>query len=68
MFISRRRYEMDLQEATEKGRYEAEKEVWQQHRMREMQGEIDQLRKEIALLKGPNEGSCDNEAQVPLAY
>lgn len=61
MFISKRKYELDIREAKERGHYEGREEAWKEYRMRELSDEIEKLKREVALLKGPNEGSCDNK-------
>lgn len=68
MFISRRKYELNLQEAAEKARFELEKEFWLRDRCNGLQEQIDDLRKQVRELKGLNEGACNNEAQAPLPY
>lgn len=69
MFISKRKYEADIREAEERGHYRGREEAWKEYRLREMSDEIEKLKCEVALLKGPNEGSCEKDAaEIPLAY
>ena len=70
MFITRRKYEEALKEAEYRGRTEAEKECYQRFGMREMERRLEALSAEVALLKGPNEGSTGEKdaAPAPLAY
>ena len=69
MFITRRKYQQDIREAEEKGRYEGRDEAWKEYRMREMSDEIEKLKRDVELLRGPNEGSCEKDVtEIPLAY
>lgn len=68
MIISRRKYERELQEAAEKARFELEKEIWQRDRLAGLQEQINELKRELSLLKGPNEGSTCNEAVAGLPF
>lgn len=70
MFISKRKYEFDIREAEYRGRCEGREEAWKEHRMRELTDEVEKLKREVALLKGPNEGSTGEKdaATFPLAY
>lgn len=70
MFISKRKYESDIHDAEMKGYYSGREEASKEYRMNELIGEVEKLKQEVALLKGPNEGSTGEKdtATIPLAY
>ena len=62
MIISRRKYEHDLKEAYEKGRYEAENRFYQERANERLYDLVDRLKDRVRKL----EGKADPAANVPV--
>lgn len=52
MIISRRKYEYDLKEAYEKGRYDAENRYYQERANERLAEQVDSLRRRVRKLEG----------------
>lgn len=71
MIISRRKYELEKQEAYCKGVRETEDRFYQREEIQRLHLRLDGLANEIRHMKAPTEGStCDNAqcAKTPIPY